>query len=636
MFCQPFLWARTTRIAAAIVGAIIGVSLGSTEAAATIVCSGDVETDGAACGFQAGNASNIIVGGASGASTAGTLSISDGSVLTSPSPDPYGAIADTPGSIGTVTVTGSGSLWRIDGVFADPEEERFGGSLHVGRRDDGTLYVLDGGAVEVGAGTTGRSTDLAVGGTSAGSGTRPHFYRRRGSRVSVLCQACEDADDAPGINIGRRGNGSVTVTNGETLFIDGFGSTILVGRGDGLGADNALGTLNVDDGNVVINSDTADSALSIGRNLGDQGFATLTNGSNLTVSGATTARIFVGVDGSGDFKVLSGSTVLVQNSPDTDIDIDAGIQVSRDGNADGLAGAGSFLVDDATVTVEAGTAFINVGSEGLGEMAVRNGGIVNVQGGDGFGFIGVGRDGNGTLVIESGGQVNVSGSSDDVSVFVAEGADSIGTLIVDGPGSRLDAGNYLGVGIKFDLATSSGTGTVSVRNGGVIKAAETYIGSNGFLGGNGTIESSIFNLGGTVDPGLSPGVLTIDGDYTQSDGVMHIEIAGLLTGQHDVLVVDGLAEFTGGSILFSFLDDFLPKAGDTIEFLVANALVGLENVLFQYAGVGPGFQFQVLSDPDGLSFVAVNDATSVPEPATALLLAAGPVGVVVAMRRRLA
>jgi len=84
------------------------------------------------------------------------------------------------------------------------------------------------------------------------------------------------------------------------------------------------------------------------------------------------------------------------------------------------------------------------------------------------------------------------------------------------------------------------------------------------------------------------------------------------------------------------LDDFLPKAGDTIEFLVANAVVGPENVLFQYAGVGPGFQFQVLSDPDGLSFVAVNDATSVPEPATALLLAAGLVGVVVAMRRRLA
>ena len=634
MSFRKVLRVRAGGLAAAIAGIVLGLSLGASAAQAVMICSGDVSAVGTFCSLQNGTAIDVAVGGATADNTNGALEINGGSVLTTPSPSPFGTIADRPGSTGTATVTGSGSAWRLDGVFAEPEEERFGGSLNVGRRGDGTLHVLDGGAVEIGAGATGRSTDLAIGGTSTGGGTGTVLIDGEGSRISVVCGAsCTTADDAPGINVGRRGVGTMTVRNDGLLFLDGFGATLTIARGEELGADPALGTLNVDDGQVVINSDAADSALHIGRRVGDQGFATLVNGSVLTVTGATTPRIFVGRDGTGELNVLSGSSVLIQGSSATDADLDAGIQISQDGNGDDAAGAGSLLVDDATVTVEAGNAFINVGTVGLGEMTVRNGAIVNVEGGDGFGFVGVGREGDGTLVIESGGQVNVTSASDDKSVFVAQGAGSVGTLIVDGAGSSLDAGNILGVGLDFDLATSGGTGTVSVRDGGVIRAAETYIGANGFLGGNGTIGGSIFNLGGTVGPGLSPGVLTIDGDYVQDAGVLLIEIAGLLPGQFDVLVVDGVAEFTGGSILFSFLDDFLPKAGDAIEFLVADAIVGLENVSLQYAGAGPGFQFQLLGGPGGLSFVAINDATSVPEPATILLLAAGLAGLVVARRR---
>src|SRR3546814_17804750 len=70
----------------------------------------------------------------------------------------------------------------------------------------------------------------------------------------------------------------------------------------------------------------------------------------------------------------------------------------------------------------------------------------------------------------------------------------------------------------------------------------------------------------------------------RSDGVLEIDIAGLLAGQFDVLAVSSLAAFTGGSILLSFIDDFLPQAGDAIEFLTASAITGLENVTFLYAG----------------------------------------------------
>lgn len=166
MSFQQLLRMRVSRLAAAIAGALLGLSLGAPAAQAVIICSGDVEADGTACGLQNGTASDVTVGGATADNTSGTLEINGGSVLTTPSPSPFGTVANSPGSTGTVTVTGSNSIWRVDGVFAEPEEERFGGSVNVGRRGDGALYVLDGAAVEIGAGATGRSADLAISGTS--------------------------------------------------------------------------------------------------------------------------------------------------------------------------------------------------------------------------------------------------------------------------------------------------------------------------------------------------------------------------------------------------------------------------------------------------------------------------------------
>lgn len=70
-------------------------------------------------------------------------------------------------------------------------------------------------------------------------------------------------------------------------------------------------------------------------------------------------------------------------------------------------------------------------------------------------------------------------------------------MIVDGAGSELNAGSLLAVGLGYDL-TDGGTGTVSVRNGGVVRAAETRLGANGFLGGNGTVVGNVVSQGGTV------------------------------------------------------------------------------------------------------------------------------------------
>ena len=62
--------------------------------------------------------------------------------------------------------------------------------------------------------------------------------------------------------------------------------------------------------------------------------------------------------------------------------------------------------------------------------------------------------------------------------------------------------------------------------------------NDGLLGGTGTIFANVTNDLGTVDPGASPGTLTINGNYTQNaTGTLKVEIAS--AASFDKLVVNG-------------------------------------------------------------------------------------------------
>jgi T5SS/PEP-CTERM-associated repeat protein len=404
---------------------------------------------------------------------------------------------------------------------------------------------------------------------------------------------------------------SITAPAGDDAFL-----------GIGFRAD---GTLNVTGGSsATLGGSGARANTTLGVRSGSDGHATISGSSQLTITGQD-ARLFVGREGDGDLQILSNSSVIVQGlAPDIE---DTGIQIAHDENGgDGHSGNGSVTVDSSSLGVSSINAFINVGTEGSGRLTARNGATVDITGSTGSAFLGVGRNenANGELSIESGAQVNVTSGSGDSSTFVAEGASSIGTVIVDGAGSKLNAGEILGIGIDFDLEAAGGTGTVNVKNGGEIIADEIHIGGNGFLGGNGSVTGDLINHGGTLGAGLSPGTLNIFGDITQETGILEVEIAGLAAGQFDVFNVGGTVSFLGGSILFIFLDGFLPQANDAVNFLIADQILGLDNVEFLYRGAAPGFEFNVTGDGSGgLQLVARNDAIAMPEPSTIALFAAG-------------
>jgi hypothetical protein len=80
----------------------------------------------------------------------------------------------------------------------------------------------------------------------------------------------------------------------------------------------------------------------------------------------------------------------------------------------------------------------------------------------------------------------------------------------------------------------------------------------GDLAGAGTIDGNLFNAG-LVRPGLSPGVLTVNGDYLQApEGALELEVGGTNAGvDHDQLRVTGTTVLDGALRLL-LAGDFAP------------------------------------------------------------------------------
>ncbi len=93
-----------------------------------------------------------------------------------------------------------------------------------------------------------------------------------------------------------------------------------------------------------------------------------------------------------------------------------------------------------------------------------------------------------------------------------------------------------------------------------------------------TIEGDANVTGNVVTSGLirvgcSPGTMTIDGDYEQTEtGVLEIEVAGLEAGQFDVLKITGNATLAG-TVDLRFINGFVPKVGEEVDFVQVDGTI---------------------------------------------------------------
>ncbi len=172
-------------------------------------------------------------------------------------------------------------------------------------------------------------------------------------------------------------------------------------------------------------------------------------------------------------------------------------------------------------------------------------------------------------------------------------------------GSLNNAGTMVksaGTGTSEVRAATSNTGTVEVQagvlrlhtrygdyyvqtagqtvlNGGDLaftNYGEPFDMQGGLLTGEGTITGDVANAGGTTAPGLSVGILDIDGDYTQATGgTLEIEIAGLTqASEYDLLTVSGVATLAGNLEVIISTNGFTPAPGDSFQILTAGSVGG--------------------------------------------------------------
>lgn len=450
-------------------------------------------------------------------------------------------------------------------------------------------------------GAAGAGQALTVG---AGGVLTTTDYVTIGNAVGEIGSARVDRGTWNGthLDVGFRGSGALAVSNGGSanfnqfvrtgIFATGVGAITVTGAGttwnNGTGhvvGDSGQGTYQ-----ILAGASASDRAITLGYNAGAVGNATI-DASKWDVWGA----LVVGQTGRGDAVVTSGSKVTVGNN------VYVGFLAG---------GQGSLTLDGAGSTLTA-TGFTGIGWSGQGRLLIANGatyrttlgavgylagsrGDLRVTGANsqwlGSSFLIVGGAGVAELTIDSGGTArvdngagllsiaNLAGSTGTVNIGAASGAQARGAGFLDVSEIRFGAGTgrlvfnhtdtYYVVSARITgkgtIIHESGTTTLRGANsftgsmqvtGGLLVAegslasfSSVTIGEGGTIGGTGQLPST--TVLGTISPGNSPGVLTVNGNLTMGTNSTYLaEIQGAVSDRINVTGTAALA----GTLKLAFL-----------------------------------------------------------------------------------
>ena len=164
-----------------------------------------------------------------------------------------------------------------------------------------------------------------------------------------------------------------------------------------------------------------------------------------------------------------------------------------------------------------------------------------------------------------------------------------------------------------------------------IATANLFDIKGGEINGDGTLNGDVL-LGGTLSPGNSPGILTINGGLSTSiESSFWFEIEGNTPGSYDQIIVNGPVNISSGTIFnfdFSNYDFGILPLGETSYLDLIVASIPFDEIFdcpFNFLGIQDNINFQIMCTENTfrLSYAIVDSQTHVPEPNSLILFSLG-------------
>jgi hypothetical protein len=362
------------------------------------------------------------------------------------------------------------------------------------------------------------------------------------------------------------------------IVLNGAGTTLELPPGD---AFTNLGTISASNRSII--------KMSEGTYTNQRSISTL---DLLTVAPEVATRVLVNgeitLTGGGTLTPSGSSWVGGTNPTDRIINVDNLIRGAGDGFGRGTLG----LVNYGTLRATGGTFQVRTNAQGFvnyGTASALTGNLL---------LAGPSLQNYG--LIETSRTLQLNGPFENA-----------GTLRI------MESGN---AGGEYQFVQSAGATIVDGQ-----LSVPTFELNGGTLSGAGLINGELFQSGGTVSPGASPGMLTITGSYTQAPGgMLALDIGGLTpTTQHDQLFVTGHL-LLHGAIQVTFTNGFEPHVGDEFPLFYVGGDFEASAVTFTNAPAWLGYEWEVTEDDYRLYSLQI---TAVPEPSTFLLAGLGLFGI---------
>ena len=411
------------------------------------------------------------------------------------------------------------------------------------------------------------------------------------------------------IDLGLIGSTSLNATNGASIS-----STDINIRGDG------TSTVFIDGIDTTINTDTFEFrgsaiALQNGAELTTRTFqSNPTNSANILISDAAldiTESLFINARNNVDVVnngTISTATAVIGNTVSNDVSLNPIVTIDGIGSSLNVSDSlfiGGFFNGAELRIINGASVMSNSASIGASCFSCPDSiSVIDLSGNNSTFNVAtdltLGQSGNpGTLIMSDNADTSVAGAIEIIN----------GEVNVNGGNLNTNSLNLMTAGTVNLSAGSLMANSIDATSG-------NFNVTGGTLGFS-IFEGDLINQGATVQ---ALGDATLTGSYTQNSGSLLFEISSGNPSGISALTTTGDINLLNGSVIFSFIDGFLPSEGFTFEFLNAGGAFDINSaILFSVIGIAEGFEFDTDIIGNSINFIALNDASAVPLPATAWL-----------------